>query len=382
MADTNLRTGNVREREDLKSMIDVLYGDLKYYGMLMALQGNLKVKAQKHEWIEDSSRAETLTAIASAGGADWDSVNDITALPVVTAQITKLRVGDVLRLPTGPEVVIVKSIDVAGQTIDLIARGHGTTSGTAQTAASFTITIIGHAAKEDQDAGYTDFMTPTEAYNYTQIFHDVAGETRTLRASETITSQDELDRQVAIKTLDLMKRLNKAMIYGYRDLDTTNLIATMNGIRQVATISQPAGGALTKAIFNALFRAMVQAGASSNLAAIMPLKQYDKLTQLFEPQVTGLVPDGNKAGFAPLQIITAVGPVKIYPDLHMQDAEIIGIDLNRANYGALQSKNGSEAFYAVDATIPGSRVLKKAIWGEYTCEFRQPGVHGIISTLS
>lgn len=379
---SNLDTSNVREREDLKSMIDVLYGDLKYYGMLMALKGNLVVRAQKHEWIEDSARAETLTAIASAGGADWDTVNDITALPVVTAQITKLRVGDVLRLPTGPEVVIVKSIDVAGQTIDLIARGHGSTAGTAQGAASFTITIIGNASKEDQDAGATDFMTPVEAYNYTQIFHDVAGETRTLRASESITSQDELDRQVAIKTLDMMKRLNKSMLFGYRDLDTTNKIATFNGVRQVATISQPAGGALTKAIFNALFRAMVQAGASSNLGAIVPLKQYDKLCLLFEPQVNAMKPDDKKAGFAPVEIVTAVGVVKLYPDLHMLDSEIIGLDLNRIDYGPLQSKNGSEAFYAVDATTPGSRVLKKALWGEYTVEIRQPGVHGIISTLS
>lgn len=379
---SDLYTGNVREREDLKSMIDVLYGDLKYYGMLMALPGNLVVKNQKHEWIEDASRAETLSVTASGAGADWDTVNDITALPVVTAQITKLRVGDVLRLPTGPEVVIVKSIDVAGQTIDLIARGHGTTNGTAQGAAAFTITIIGNAAKEDQDVGATDFVTPTAAYNYTQIFHDIAGETRTLRASETITSQDELDRQVAIKTIDLMKRLNKAMIYGYIDLDTSNKIATMNGFRQVATTTVAAGGALSKLLFNQLFRTMVNNGASSNLAAICPLKQYDKLVLLFEPQVTGLTPDGSKAGFAPTTIITAVGPVKLYPDLHVLDSEILGVDLNRANYGALQSKNGSESFYAIDATTPGSRVLKKAIWGEYTCEFRQPAAHGIMSGLT
>ena len=47
-------TSNTSEREDLSAVIDVLYGDLKYYGMLMALQGDLKVTAQKHEWIEDS----------------------------------------------------------------------------------------------------------------------------------------------------------------------------------------------------------------------------------------------------------------------------------------------------------------------------------------
>lgn len=381
MSDTILRTGNVREREDLKSVIDVLYGDLKYYGMLMALKGNLKVTAQKHEWIEDSSRAETITATASGAGADWDTVNDITALPVATGQIEKLRVGDILRLPTGPEVVIVKSIDVAGQTIDLIARGHGSTAGTAQGAVAFTITIIGNAAKEDQDAGDADFQTPTEAYNYTQIFHDVAGETRTLRASETITSEDELDRQVAIKLTDLMKRLNKAMIFGYRDLDATNLIATMNGVRQVGTVSIPVGGALTKANFNQLFRTMVGNGASSNLAAILPLNQYDRLVQLFEPQ-TVLKPDDNKAGFAPVSIISAVGPVSLYPDLHMLTTEIMGIDLNRIDYGPLQSKNGSEAFYAVDATTPGSRKLKKALWGEYTVEIRQPACHGTLSTLT
>lgn len=381
MSDRVLETQTVREREDLSSMIDVLYGDLKYYGMLMALPGKLEVKAQKHEWIEDASRAETLSCTASGAGADWDTNNDITALPVATAQITKLRVGDVLRLPTGPEVVIVKSIDVAGQTIDLVARGHGSTSGTAQGTSAFTVTIIGNASKEDQDAGDADYVTPTEAYNYTQIFHDVASETRTLRASETITSQDELDRQVAIKTIDLMKRLNKAMIFGYRDLDTTNKIATMNGIRQIGTVSIPVGGALTKAVFNQLFRTMVANGASSNLAAILPLNQYDRLVQLFEPQTIPEV-GGKIAGFAPVTIITAVGPVKLYPDLHMLSTEILGMDLNRVDYGPLQSKNGSEAFYAIDATTPGSRKLKKAIWGEYTLEVRQPACHGTLSTLT
>jgi hypothetical protein len=381
MADTNLYTGNVREREDLQKQIDVLFGDLKYYGMLNALPGKLEVKAQKHEWIEDASRAETLSCTASGGGADWDTVNDITALPVATAQITKLRVGDVLRLPTGPEVVIVKSIDVAGQTIDLIERGHGSTSGTAQGAVAFTVTIIGHAAKEDQDAGYTDFVTPTEAYNYTQIFHDIAGETATLRASETITSQDELDRQIAIKLTDLLKRLNKAMIFGYRNLDTTNHIATMNGFRQIATATVAAGGALSKALFNQLFRTIVTAGASSNRAAILPLNQYDRLIQLFEPQTIPEV-GGKVAGFAPVTIISAVGPVKLYPDLHMLTTEILALDLNRIDYGPLKSKNGSEAFYATDATTPGSRVLKKALWGEYTLEVRQPASHGIMTGLT
>lgn len=380
--DVNNYTGNVREREDLQPIIDVLLGDLHFYGMLMALKGDLEVHAQKHEWIDDASRAETLSVTASGAGADWDSVNDITALPVATAQITKLRVGDVLRLPTGPEVVIVKSIDVAGQAIDLIARGHGSTSGTAQGAAAFTITIIGNAAIEDQDAGNTDFVVPTAAFNYTQIFHDVAGETRTLRASNTVTSQDELDRQVAMKTIDLMKRLNKAMIFGYASLDTTNKQSTMDGVRQVGTVSIPVAGVLTKAVFNQLFRTMVSNGASSNLAAILPLNQYDRLIQLFEPQVQTLTPDGKKAGFAPTTIITAVGPVKLFPDLHCLTTEIIGLDLNRANYGPLKSKNGSEAFYAVDATTPGSRVLKKALWGEYTLEIRQPACHGTLSTLT
>lgn len=380
MADTNLMTTNYREREDLSPLIDIIFQDLTMYGMLMAVPNSLEVKAQKHEWFEDSSRAETILSGTSGAGLLWDSVSTAAALPINASYDTKLRIGDVLRLPTGPEVVVVNAIDTTAHTIGVTVRGFAGTA-TAQGTSAFTITIIGNAANENQDAGATDFQVPTAAYNYTQIFHDVVGETRTLHVSTAITSEDEMARQVAIKLIDLYKRLNKAMIYGYRVLDTTNHIATMNGARQVGTVSIPVGGVLSKANFNQLFRTMVSNGASSNLAAIMPLNQYDRLVQLFEPQTIPQV-GGKVAGFAPVQIISAVGPVKLYPDLHMLTTEVLGLDLNRISYGALKGKFGDESFYAIDATTPGSRNLKKALWGEYTVEIRQPAAHGTLSTLT
>ena len=375
-------TTGYREREDLSAVLDVLRPNIKFRSLIRALPGNLNVLAQKHEWLDRTAKADTISLTASGGAADWDSVNDVTDLPCTTANCNKLRPGDVLRLPTGPEVVIVDHIDLAAQTIDLVARGHGATAGTAQGAVAFTAKIIGNTHSETGDAGAVRDMVMTERYNYTQIFSDVVSASKTLRASKNVSLQDELDLAVVQSLKDQLALLNKAMLFGYIDLNTTTKVSTMDGIRNIAT-STCAGGtaAVTKVKLEEMVATSTAAGGSGNFAFIAPLNQAARINLLYEANVD-LVPDSRAVGLTTEVIKTAVGNVKLFPDTDMLTTEIILIDIDRINYGPLSNGKHSEAFYSEDATTPGSQLVKRVIYGQYTIEVRQPAVHVIGSAFT
>ena len=238
----DITTGDRREREDLSGVIDILKlkdDDMKYLSFVNFLPSIIKnfgrkVTAQKHEWLDDAARAESISVQASGDAADWDTIDDITALPVATAEITKLRVGDVLLLDQD-EVVVVSTIDVSGQTIGLYARGHGsTTAAVLAHDSAHTCYIIGNAQAENADPLDANFTSQTEAYNYCQIFEDVAQITGTLRRSK-MANGDELDFQIVKKIKELLRTLNYALVEGIKNLDTTNKVATMGGLRGFIT---------------------------------------------------------------------------------------------------------------------------------------------------
>ena len=171
-----IKTGDFTFHEDLKDEIDVLFGtekDMQELSLVRFLPYKVGLATEeKHEWREDTLNPETITLTASGAGADWDTNNDITGLPVPAGTISRLKEGSMLKLGTG-EVVRVKSVDTVGNTIDLTKRGHGGTTAAAQGAVAFTAYIIGDAQEDGDDPIDSSYLAPTDAYNFVQIFEEV-----------------------------------------------------------------------------------------------------------------------------------------------------------------------------------------------------------------
>lgn len=375
-------TTDRREREDLSSAIDVLKlmdDDMKFLSMINFLPSIVKnfgkkVTAQKHEWLDDLARYDSISVTASGAGADWDTNNDITGLPVVTAEITKLRVGDMLLLGDLSEVVIVKSIDVAGQTIDLIARGHGSTAAAAQGAVAFTCYIIGNAQAENADPLDADFTPQTANYNYTQIFESVASISGTIRRSKMASGQDELTKQEIKKLKEELKELNRTLIEGIRDLDTTNHIATMGGLREFITNTSNVNGSLTVAKLYTALIAHINAGLYPSAIHGSPTT-IGIIEQLYLSSVQTKTTD--KESGKTTTVVKMMGyDVELHADKHIRSTEALILDYNRIGFGELdggvEGQSGAFAVYPLLDQQNGKQYASQ-ILGEYTLHVANGG---------
>lgn len=360
--------GTPRSQEDLSLEIDVLNGsekDLQLLSFWQFLPKGLSVDHEKHEWQDDQMPPETLSVTASGAGADWDTTNDITALPVVTAQITKLKVGDVLQLPTGGEHVIVSSINTAGQTIDLVKRGWGGTTATAQGTAAFTIEIIGNAQVDGSDPQEASYYAPSEKYNYVQIFEDVLAVSGKVMRSR-ISRESERARQRALKLKRLLSQLNYAILNGSRE--KTSDRTTFQGLRNASSSTYNVNGALTIAKVYAILTQMIDAGAFPTALHGSPTI-IGRIEQLMAAYVTSGVSEFN-AKLTVKRISVLGHDIELHVDKHMVDTEILALDYTRLRIGTMDSADAKGAFAAYTLEENGKQI-KEQIAGYYVFEQKQ-----------
>ena len=74
----------------------------------------------------------TLGTVGSSD--DWDTTSDTTALPMASATLDRITVGDILLVDS--EVVVVSAVDRSGNTIDVYERGAGDSTAATHTSAT------------------------------------------------------------------------------------------------------------------------------------------------------------------------------------------------------------------------------------------------------
>ncbi len=362
--------GQPRPQESLDTEIDVLFEserDLNKLSMVRFLNGNLSVENEKVEWQDDEMPPETFIATAGGSGTDWDTVDDITDLPVATAQISKLKVGDVLELPTGSEHVVVSSINVSAQTINLQKRGWGGTTATAQGTSAFTVKIIGNAQIDGSDPIDASYYAPTERYNYVQIFEDSLAVSGKVMRSK-VSRESERARQLNIKVKRLLSQLNNALVNGSRE--KTGNRATFQGLRDTVTNVYNVNGALTLAkIYDALI-AMEDAGGSPSAihgsATVIGI-----IERLLTGYVTSSISDYNSK--LTVEKVSLLGDeLELHVDKHMRDGEFFILDYGRIRFGTMDSNEAKGSFSAI-VTKENGKQLEEEIVGYYTMKIKQPG---------
>jgi len=372
-------TTDVREREDLSNVVDALLlnsDDMKFLSFVRQL-GTISqifghsVTAQKHEWFDDEARAIQISLTASGSGADWDDAADITALPCATAECNKLRVGDLLLLGDGLEVVRVTSINSVAQTIELTsARGWGGTTGATQGTAAFTAQIIGNAQDENSDPIDPNYQAPTAKYNFCQIFEDVASVSGTIRRSKTVAG-DIHDATIVKKLKELLRSFNRAISEGIKA--KSGNIATMGGIREFLSVTSNVGGALTIAKLYTALIAHTDAGLFPH-AIHADATTIGTIEQLMNANVR-TEPNMQVAGQS-VSTIKAMGfDIQLHVDRDYRSGEFLILDYNRIAVGPLSGgkyEDGNFNSYPLYAKRHGKQTATQ-ILGELTLRASNSG---------
>lgn len=364
--------GQPRSAEDLALEIDVLMEsekDMSLLSFVNFLPRGLSVQNEKHEWLDDQMPPETFTAQGTTG-ATWDSAVATASMPVITAQIGKLKVGDVLELPSG-EHTVVDAINVAGQTITLAKRGWGGTTAAAQGTSVITIKIIGNAQIDGSDPQAETYWAPTAMYNYVQVFEDVLAVSGKVMRSK-ISRESERARQRGIKLKRLLSQLNFAILNGSRDkyLDRT----TFQGIRNASSSTYNVAGTLTVAKVYAMVIQMVTAGGSPS-AIHGSATGISRIEMLMATYVTS-GPAKFNAKLTVKKLSMLGMDIELHVDKHMLDSEFLVLDYGRLRIRTMDSDEAKGTFAAYLITENGKQI-KEQIAGYYTFEQKQQAASAV-----
>lgn len=363
--------GQPRVGEDLKPEIDLLMGtekDMRFLSLFNRLPRNFVATAHKHEWQDDAIPSQSITYARGGAGTDWDDAADTTGLPVVTAQITKLRVGDILKLALpaaeAGELVVVKSISVSGQTIDVWSRGHGATTATAQGAGTLTAKIVGNVQIDGSDPADPSYQAPSAKYNVVQILEDNLSISGKVMRSKT-ERETERARQRTIKLKRLIMQLNRDMWEGYLEEDDTNAIYTFRGIRESASTVYNVNGALTVAHIYGIVEAMINAGGTPSALHGSPT-QIGRIERLMAAYVVSGVSEYN-AKLTVKKLSMHGEEIELAADRDCANTELWCLDYSRLAFGPMSSDEASGEFQAVTLT-ENLKQIKEQVAGYYTME--------------
>jgi hypothetical protein len=299
---------------------------------------------------------------ASGGGADWDTNNDITGLPVSVSFIDRLTVGDVILVQS--EIVVVKAVDRTANTIDVYERGAGESAAAAHGQAELTCKIVGNAHEE----GKVDAEAMAEGTamftNYTQLVEEVIDLSKcdTDQARKTGMTQDTL-REEAIERV--MRDLANTAIYGVSRAPAAGIPSMTRGLLQWLGLSEGiktnVAGAFTETALKSILKDVRLAGGTVNFILMSPnnktvfngFSSADSITVTNTERVTGRVLDAYMAdGF---------GVIPVIVDLDMPNDQIAVGDTRKMTKGW---KNNDTLKFVKETNV-NSRENKETLQGRF-----------------
>ena len=208
---------------------------------------------------------EVSTGAIVVDGNQWNGVADATALPVTAGTIDRLTVGDILLCED--EIMVVKSVDRTGNTIDVYERGAGDTSGAAHTGTR-TVKIIGNAHIEGVVDPEAMAETTAKLTNYAQTILELID----LSNSDSDQARKFGRTEVALKSEAMervMRDLARSAIYGTARVGTAAIPAMTRGLLShlkdiSGAIKTSVGGAFTETALKDILDDVRTAGGSVN----------------------------------------------------------------------------------------------------------------------
>lgn len=195
--------------------------------------------------IYDRSITSTTGVIGNGAGTGWADGTTTTDLPMTEAAVKVLTVGH--QLLVGDEQVIVKAVDRSANTIDVVARGHGATSGAAHTDGT-AFKVIGSGINPTDLKNVESFFEKTGKYvNYTQRVSAVLDQEfdDIIQARKAIEQQPQIMKEAMQR---IAVQLYSLPIYGTKSMKTKSSPYTTAGIVEQLTLG---GGERSPLTFDA-----------------------------------------------------------------------------------------------------------------------------------
>lgn len=210
-----------------------------------------------------------VSVTASAASTDWDTTGDSTALPVSPSDIDRITVGHVLKVES--EIVVVKSVDRTGNTIDVYERGAGESSAAAHGTSAVTVTVVGNAHREGKVDGEAMAEGTSKFTNYLQLVEEIidlskvdTDQARKTGRTETTLKSEALER--------VLNNLSKTAIHGVSRAGTNSIPSMTRGLLEwlqlSGSLSTNVGGAFTQTSLDNLLNDVREKGGSVNYIAM------------------------------------------------------------------------------------------------------------------
>lgn len=311
------------------------------------------------------TRGYTAPEVVVQGGGsntDWDNASDTTALPVSSGTIDRITVGDALLVEA--EIVVVKSVDRSGNTIDVYERGAGETTGARHGTSAITAKVVGNAHLEGTVDATAMAETTGVVTNYCQIVEELVDLSKedSDQARKNGTTAEILKKEAMER---VMKKLARTAIFGTGNAGTSSLPAMTRGLlghlNLAGGIKTSLAGAFTETALKNGLDDVRKAGGTVN-AIVLSINNKriangftgsDTITTTRDAKVGGQVLDGYLAdGF---------GIIPFIVDIDMPDTDVALVNSAKMSKGW----KVNDILRFVPETNTSSRERKETLQGKF-----------------
>ncbi len=231
--------------------------------------------AKTYEWLDDTYVPETTTI----NGTSIDSSTTNTTL--TPTNLTLFQPGDIMLIES--EQMWVSAV---ASGIVTMTRGYGGTT-QATHANAVTITLVGRARIDGDDADDSPATDVTSSYNYTQILQRTINIARTKQKLAAYGISDPTGRQINKYMEELSMMLNKLPYYGKRVEGSASAGRGCGGFRQFITNNSTdvSSAALTRDHIDDLLQDIHADGGDPNLIITGAFAQR-KINAMYEGFIT------------------------------------------------------------------------------------------------
>jgi hypothetical protein len=281
---------------------------------LMAALGGLNAASSKFNVRGNGKMVELLvdTYHPTGGTLATDMAAATTTADVTDGSI--YQPGHVLKIED--EYMIVLTASATDNTIAVTERAYGGTNAT-HTSTNGTISIVGMAREEGDDASYVGLQAITSVYNYTQILEKALNVTGTDEAIDYYGMNSPFAYQAKKALPELFRWMELGIFHGIRDVGNgSTQPRSFGGLKTFITSnSTNAGGMITKQDVDTLVYDCFVDGGSPDILAINPHVAGDLKALLDNKDYMRVPIEGNQLGRPPLEyVVTQWGTLRILMD--------------------------------------------------------------------
>jgi len=370
MADTyNFTALDVRDLSEMAA--DLLVGE--NLGFLSAFSEGPAPISTKHEWAQDDIKAQS-TALTVAA-----LVGDTT---FTVADSSVFLVGDIINAVTTTGVSSlerVKILTLASPTSITVTRAIG--SAAAAIPINATLNIISRPKLENNKTFSSEATTPATGFNYTQIFERSVDLSRTSQdVRHYAMGNNVLAYQEMLRMREIMVELNRAMIWGVRDIGTTSSPRRMGGLLEFATKVALNAALDSPTKINDVAELIVRNGGSADLLVCntdiaRKISAFNSGTSNLRTQLAERDAGSFVARFVGDTPVSGIQRLVVDTDFPRDMLAIC--DSSRLERNTLMN------FQSLNATVPGQDGVSRVIRGEVTSTWKNAAtVQRVITNIT